>query len=158
MIHLHYIKTFWITTALITMVGHFSFSQSVGALTKDELKNLYDSTAILDLAGGYELNGEKIKYGFFSKNLKKELKRSKTAWQSYRIFQKRSAIGYIAVVSAIPIMIISTAVTLNPAIGIALAVAPYFAGFLLISTAPDYRSRSIWLYNRDAISGNLTDP
>jgi len=69
------------------------------ALTKDELKNLYDSTAILDLAGGYELNGEKIKYGFSQKTWKKKLKRSKTAWQSYRIFQKRSAIGYIAIVS-----------------------------------------------------------
>jgi hypothetical protein len=44
-----------------------SFMPSDLALTKDELKNLYDSTAILDLAGGYELNGEKIKYGFSQK-------------------------------------------------------------------------------------------
>ena len=58
------------------------------ALTKDELKNLYDSTAILDLAGGYELNGEKIKYGFSQKNLKKKAETFKNSMAELPNFSK----------------------------------------------------------------------
>lgn len=151
-------KLFAVSMYLITLVQIDAKSQNTGGYTQDELQILYDSTIILQLSGGFELNGEKFRYGIFRKNLKNELKRSTSAWESYKLYRKRSLLGTSLVLAAVPIFGIITASTLNPGLAAAAALPAYTGGTVLIGTATNYYQRSVWLYNRDAISGNLKDP
>jgi hypothetical protein len=147
-----------ISGAILMLAPFISFAQNTGAYSMDELQSLYDSTIILQQSGGFELNGEMIRYGLFRKNLKNELKRSESGWESFRLYRKRILIGTALTIGSVPVLLIISAATLNPSIGAMAALPPYLAGFVIIGTSTNFYQRSIWLYNRDAISGNLKDP
>lgn len=147
-----------LTTTTICLLSFLSTNaQNIGEATQEELRNLYDSTAMLELSNGYEIDGKKYKKGIFNGKLKKELKRSPAAWESYKMYRNRTLLGFGMLVAMVPVYTVATIATLNPGVGIIATTPVYIGAIVAVYSGVDQYQRAIWLYNRDAISGGLSD-
>lgn len=121
------------------------------SLYSDTLIHKYDRNTIYLKKGGFEKNGQTIRFGALKKNLKKELTASPMALQEY----KRSRTNFWVAMSC---TVVSTALTLSGIQRKYIYKELSYSGLSLsLLTIPfnikaqNQLNRAVWLYNREAI-------
>ena len=142
---------------IIILIFLSSITYAISAqnsLNSDTLRHKYDRNTIYLKKGGFEKDGQTIRFGAFKKNLKKELTVSPMALQAY----KRSRTNFWVAMSCTAV---STALTLSGIQRKYIYKELSYSGLSLsLLTIPfnikaqNQLNRSIWLYNRDAIMRN----
>ena len=145
------IKSKFIMKNILILIILSGFMESIYAQT-GVLTDNYDRYTIYLKKKGFEKNGQRIPYGTFKKNLKKELTASPLALEEY----KRSCTNAWVATGC---TIAATVLTLSGIQRIGFKKETTYSGVGLNLLAIPFKiksqnqlNRAVWLYNRDAIS------
>jgi len=139
---------------LLTAMAIFSFSSDLNAQEEapslsQEIMDAYDYESIIIAGNKYEINGRRYPFGVFRHRLRRELRRSEMAIDSYRKYRRKTLTAF-ALGLGLPVGYVASILTINPA-PLMVGTILYVGMIPVLFAAERDFQRAAWFYNRDVL-------
>ncbi|GAB4382193.1 MAG: hypothetical protein Kow0075_14010 [Salibacteraceae bacterium] len=119
----------------------------------ESVMSAYDSSTMVLYNNYFTVGGKVSRYGFFNQKLKDELRKSSSAWELYKVYQRKLRLGLGLSILSLPGLFLGGMLS-NPAL-IITSVVPYTVGMTITATAHDSKQAAVAIYNREMFLNSL---
>ncbi|GAB5538654.1 MAG: hypothetical protein Salg2KO_07570 [Salibacteraceae bacterium] len=150
-----YIVLRWLALSIFICYSTSVQAQDIDTYNKQDVRDAYEQNTLFFQYGGFEKGGVTHSSGLFNQHLRREIKKSKEAWDLYKMYRRRVFWGTLTLSTSVPLGIGLAVVTANPGAVLLGFGVPYALGFGIVTSGSNYYHRAIWVYNRDMLLDGL---
>ncbi len=136
---------------LLTITCFSLLMKAQTSIFTDSLAKNYDKNTILLQNGFFEKNGEKINYGIFKYNLKKEMNKFIMSGREFKRYENKKWLSWGSSVVGFGLLLTSVKDRKINWTQYAIGTGLIVLSFPISNQSGNHYNRAIWFYNREAI-------